>query len=325
MTRILILGGTRHVGRAAVEHALALGWEVTAVNRGIGRSLPDGVTFARADRTVPGDLERALAEAGAFDLVVDTWSRAPRIVQDSTRLLADRTPCYAYVSSISVYTWPWASQSDESEPVVDADPSADLTDYAADKRGSELAVLDAFGTDRCLLARAGLILGPYEQVGRLPWWLHRLAEGGEVIAPGPRERPLQYIDGRDLAAWLVEAPGRGARGTVNTVGPVGMTTMGDLLDTAVSVTGSTARLRWLTPEEVAEAGWQPWTELPIWTPPEGEWAAVHDVGTRRAAALGLTCRPMPRTVEDTWEWLQSEGYPETVFDGSVGSSPDAAR
>ena len=322
-TRLLVLGGTRHVGRAAVQHAVDAGWQVTTVNRGLERRAPEGVTFLRADRTVAGQLEQALAGAGDFDLVLDTWSRAPRIVHDSARLLADRAEAYAYVSSVSVYTWPWARQADETEPLVDGDPSAEATDYAADKRGAERAVLDAFGGERCLIARAGLILGPFEQVGRLPWWLRRLAEGGEVLAPGPAVRPLQYVDGRDLAAWLLESARSGVRGAVNTVGPAGMTTMGELLDVAVEVTGSSARLIWCTPEEVARAGLEPWTEVPIWAPPEGELAAIHDIGTARATALGLACRPLRETVADTWAWLQDEGYPPPVLDGTIGMT--AAR
>ena len=325
MTRVLVLGGTRHVGRAAIEHALGLGWDVTAVNRGLARPLPQPVHALTADRTAPGALREALAHAGEFDLVFDTWSQAPRIVQESARVLAGRAACYVYVSSASVYSWPWVRQADESEPLVDADPSADHTDYAADKRGAELAVLDSFGVDGSLLTRAGLILGPYEAVGRLPWWLHRLAVGGDVLAPGPPSRALQYVDGRDLAGWLLESALRGARGPVNSVGPPGITTMGELLDVAAEVTASSARLRWLTPAQVEDAGLQAWTELPIWAPPDGEDAAIHDIGTLRAAELGLVCRPVRQTVADTWAWILSEGYPDTVFAGSLGVDPERER
>ena len=325
MTRLLVLGGTRHVGRAAVEHAIGLGWDVTVVNRGLGRQVPAPARSLVADRTVPGELDETLSTAGDFDVVFDTWSQAPRIVRESSRLLADRTPAYVYVSSASVYAWPWTWDADESEPLVDADPAAEHTDYAADKRGAELAVLESFGDNRCLLARAGLILGPYEMVGRLPWWLHRIAAGGDVLAPGPASRPLQYVDGRDLAGWLLEAAVRGNRGPVNTVGPTGITTMGELLQTAVDVTGSAAQLRWLSADQVAEAGLEAWTELPIWAPPDGEDAAIHHIGTRRAGELGLTCRPVHDTVADTWAWIQAEGYPDTVFAGALGVDPQRER
>jgi hypothetical protein len=121
---------------------------------------------------------------------VDTWSGAPQAVRDAATLLVNRVGHYGYVSSRSVYRWPIPAGLDERGPVVEGDPtSPDHRDYAAAKRGGELAVLDAFG-ENALLARAGLILGPYEQVGRLPWWLRRLERGGRVLAPGPMGRPL---------------------------------------------------------------------------------------------------------------------------------------
>ncbi len=325
MTRVLVLGGTRHVGRAAVEHALGRDWDVTVVNRGTGRPEPSGVGVVRVDRTVDGALRRALDGLGDWDVVLDTWSGAPRVVQDSAAALADRTDAYAYISSVSVYEWPWSRQGDESAAVVAADPSSAGTDYAADKRGAEIAVLEAFGEQGCFIARAGLILGPYEVVGRLPWWLQQLSASDAVLVPGPPDRALQLIDGRDLAGWVLDASLGGARGAVNSVGPAGITTMGELVGAAAQVTGSTARLEWISPEDVLLAGLEPWTQLPIWAPPEGEMAAIHDVGIRRAAALGLTCRPVEQTVSDTWQWILSEGYPDSVLEGRVGMDPAARR
>ncbi|MEZ5095287.1 MAG: hypothetical protein R2731_03730 [Nocardioides sp.] len=160
-----------------------------------------------------------------------------------------------------------------------------------------------------LLARAGLILGPYEQIGRLPYWLERIAAGGRVPCPGPPDRPLQYVDGRDLAAWVLDAGARGLAGAFNTVSRPGHTTMGELLTLCREVTGSDACLVWLTPEDVEAAEVAPWTELPIWLPPTGEYAGLHDGDVSAAYAAGLTCRPTAETVADTWAWLQTEGVP----------------
>jgi len=309
MTRLLVLGGTRHVGRCVVENAVARGWQVTTVNRGTASLEPSGAWTLRADRLRPGDLERALAGHGPWDLVVDTWSGAPEPVVDSAALLAERADVYAYVSSVSVYAWPWPFGIDEQHPTVDVTAGVDDGDYAVCKRRSELAVIDRFGDSRCLLARAGLIVGPYEQVGRLPWWLRLVAGGGRIPAPGPPERPVQWIDGRDLADWLLSAAAGDGRGAVNTVGPAGMTTIGAVLQAAVDATGSDAVLDWLTPQQVADIGIEPWSELPIWTPPEGELASIHAIDTTRVQAMGLTCRPAEQTVADTWAWLKEEGYP----------------
>jgi nucleoside-diphosphate-sugar epimerase len=192
--------------------------------------------------------------------------------------------------------------------VVDGDPSDDSAlDYARAKRGSELAVLEFMSS--ALVARAGLILGPYEDVGRLPWWLRRIERGGRVLAPGPRDRPLQYIDARDLATWMLAAARRQLSGVFNTVSPPGHTTTGRLLDLCCQVTGSDAQLVWVSPEQVEAAGIAPWTEMPIWVPPTGEYAGLHNGNVKAALREGLRCRPTEETVADTWAWLQAEGDP----------------
>lgn len=306
--RLLVLGGTHHMGRSVVEAALARGDEVTTLTRGVSGAPVAGATPRYADRTDPVALRAALGNE-EWDVVVDTWAGAPRVVRDSARLLRDRVAHYVLISSRSVYRWPLPLGLDESAPVVDGDPDGtDERDYAAAKRGAELAVLDAFG-ERALLARAGLVLGPYEDVGRLPWWLFRLARGGPVLAPGPADRPLQYIDGRDLAGWLLQAASRGLGGAFNTVSAPGHTTMGELLTVARAVTGATAKLVWVESEAIAAAGIAGWTELPIWAPPTGELAALHAGDVSAALAAGLRCRPIEETVRDTWAWLRAEGQP----------------
>ena len=263
MTRTLVLGGTHFVGHAVVEAALTRGHDVTTLNRGTSGAPPAGAQARHADRTDPTALAAALGE-DSWDLVVDTWSGAPSVVRDSARVLSGRVGHYAYVSSRSVYEWPIPVGADERAPVVGAEPDGeDSQDYAVAKRGAELAVLPDFDGPS-LLARAGLILGPREDVGRLPWWLHRMAAGGPVPCPGPPDRPLQYIDARDLAGWMLDAGARGVTGAYNAVSRPGHTTMGELLDRCREVTGSRADLVWVTPEDVVAAGVAPWTELPIW-------------------------------------------------------------
>ncbi|WP_416967038.1 NAD-dependent epimerase/dehydratase family protein [Streptomyces sp. 4F14] len=311
--KLLVLGGTQFVGRAVVEAALARGWEVDVFNRG-SAGVPDGVRALAGDRTVAGGLS-ALA-TGTWDAVVDTWAREPRAVQDTARLLRGRAGRYAYVSTLSVYAWAPPAGYDEGARVVEGDPGAGLTDYARDKRGGELAVLESFGAEASVFARAGLILGPYENIGRLPWWLARIARGGAVLAPGPRELALQYIDARDLAAWVLGAVEGGVSGPANLVSPQGHATMGRLLDACVSVTGSSAELRWTDPERIVAAGIKPWTELPVWVPPGTDMHdALHAADVSRAVGTGLVCRPVEETVADTWAWLETLG-------GEVPRRPD---
>ncbi len=261
--RLLVLGGTEFVGRAVVEAALGRDWEVTVFHRG-RHEPPAGVRSLHGDRTAPDGLAALSEGDGAWDVVVDTWSAAPRAVHDAARLLRDRAERYVYVSSCSVYAWPRDAGYTENSPLVEgAFADAEQSDYARDKRGGELAAVDAFGADRSLLVRAGLILGPYENIGRLPWWLTRVARGGPVLAPGPRDLPVQYVDVRDLARWTLDAVEKRASGPYNLVGPAGHATMGTLLDACVEVTGAAAELRWTDPEVILDAGIEPWQHLPV--------------------------------------------------------------
>ncbi|MEO3796510.1 NAD-dependent epimerase/dehydratase family protein [Nonomuraea sp. B10E15] len=300
--RLLVLGGTEFVGRAVVEEARALGWEVTTFNRGTHDPVP-GVTALRGDRSAPDGLA-ALAH-GEWDTVIDTWSWSPSAVRDSASLLAGRAGHYVYVSSRSVHTFPAPFGADENAPVVTGSADDGDGDYAKNKAGAELAAVAAFG-DRALLARAGLILGPYENIGRLPWWLTRIARGGPVLAPEPRDLGVQYIDARDLAVWCLRAAEQGLGGAYNVVSPPGFTTMRELLETCVKVTGSDAELRWTPEARVLGAGIEPWTDLPIWLTGELH-DFMHGADVSRAVAAGLRVRPVEETVADTWAWLRSIG------------------
>jgi len=308
--KLLVLGGTQFVGRAVVVDALERGWQVDAVNRGETAPLPPGARHLSADRTDPAQLRAALGD-GTWDLVVDTWARAPRVVQLSTQVLSGRVGRAGYVSSISVYVDGRPPGGDESWATVDADPAADVTDYAADKRGGELAVLGAFPD--AILARAGMILGPHENIGRLPWWLTRIARGGRVVAPGRPGRTIQYVDVRDLARWLLDGLAGEVAGPVDIVRPTGQVSISQLLESVRAVTGSSAELVWVPQEAIEQSGARPWTELPCWVPEGGEFDGFMESDASRAQSTGLQPRPVEQTVAETWEWLQRE--PMTDFRG----------
>ncbi|MEU4995139.1 NAD-dependent epimerase/dehydratase family protein [Streptomyces sp. NPDC021622] len=305
--RLLMLGGTEFVGRAVVDAALARGWDVTVFHRG-RHEAPAGVTSLHGDRTADDGLAALSASDAEWDVVVDTWSGAPSAVRDAARVLAGRAGRYVYVSSGSVYRYPGVAGSDESYPLVEGDPDAQSVAYAEDKRGGELAAVAEFGAERVVLARAGLILGPYENIGRLPWWLNRVALGGPVLAPGPRESDIQYIDVRDLAEWVLDAGFAGLHGPYNIVSPIAHTTMGEFLEACVAVAGADdVELRWTEPSVIADAGIEPWMELPVWLPPGELHDTMHRTSTEKAVAAGLRARPVAQTVADTWEWLRSIG------------------
>ena len=301
--KVLVLGGTDFVGPAVVGASLARGDEVTIFHRGQTGSAPDGVRVIHGDRTNPDELGALTRER--WDIVVDTWSRAPQVVQTAARALEQHARRYLYISTISVYTGAHEGVITEASPTVEARPDAGATDYAADKRGAELAIEEIFGSDRCLLARPGLILGPRENIGRLPWWLRRIARGGDVLAPGPRDLAVQYIDARDLAAFAIDTALHGA---VNVLSRPGHTTMADLLALCHEVTGSAASFTWVDAEFLLAHEVTPWTELPVWVPPVGDMASFYSCDSSLALRSGLTCRSARETVQDTWSWLRD--HPE---------------
>ena len=221
-----------------------------------------------------------------------------------------------------MYQAPPPADADETAPTVD--PGSDDADYAGLKAGGEAAVKAVFGHD-ALIARAGLVLGPGEDIGRLPWWLHRAARGAEMLAPGPPDLPLQLVDVRDLAAWLLDRTAERTGGTFNAVSRPAHTTMGEILDACVAVTGGHATLRWINPEPILAAGVTPWNDLPLWIPDGHEYRWLHTARADRAYAAGLQCRPAVETVADTWEWLRRVGQPPTragrPHRGPVGLDP----
>lgn len=319
--RLLVLGGTRFVGRVVVETALERGWEVTVLNRGT-QPCPSGAVAVEGDRTRPGAL--AQLGPGDWDLVVDTWSWGAGPVREAAEQLTDRIGHYVYVSSRSVHPIPTAAGADETAATVTPDDAPDA-DYGPAKAASERALVDVLG-ERALLARAGLILGRYEDVGRLPWWLARIRTGGPVLAPGPPALALQYIDVRDLASWLLDAGVAKLAGPFNTVGPPGHATMHELLEACVHATGTDAELVWAEPAVLDDAGVAPWTELPIWLPPGPLHDTMHGADVTAAVRHGLRCRPIADTVADTWAWMRSSSHlPQRDDRPAVGLAPARER
>ncbi|NUU21351.1 MAG: NAD-dependent epimerase/dehydratase family protein [Streptomycetaceae bacterium] len=316
---ILVIGGSVFLGRTIVEAALARGHAVTTFNRGrTGTDVP-GARAVRGDREDAGDLAR-LAAQGPWDAVIDVCGFTPSVVGEAVRALDGRAGAYAFVSSVSAYRdWPEAP-IDERSPRFPCAPTATEGDYGSLKAGCERAVERDFG-GRTLVVQPGLILGPYENVGRLPWWLRRIAAGGEVLAPGAPDRPMQVVDARDIAAFTLDRLEAGAEGRYVVSGAPANTTMGRWLADCVEVTGSGAELVWVDDDFLLARGVGPWDELPLWTPPTEEFAGVWAPDSSKAAAAGLVCRPVRETVADTWAWLVGEGVPDKL-PRYRGHSPD---
>jgi 2'-hydroxyisoflavone reductase len=300
--KLLVLGGTKFLGRHAVDAALAGGHEVTIFTR--GQTNPE--LFPEAEH-LHGDRDGELdALAGrTWDGVVDTSGYVPRIVRQSAELLRDAVGRYVFVSSISVY-------ADFSGPITEATPVAELEDpdteeilesYGALKAACERVVEEAYG-DRSARVRAGLIVGPYDPTDRFTYWPRRIAAGGDVLGPGEPGAPVQFVDARDLAAWLVRLALGGPGGVFNASGPAEPLTFAELLDRARVAIGSDANVVWTEEQRVLDAGVQPWTELPLWLPGI-DYAGMARADISRAVDAGLRFRPVEETVLDTLAWDRS--------------------
>lgn len=296
--RLLVLGGTKFLGRAAVEAALERGHEVTLFNR--GRTNPE--LFPEAERLVGdrgGDL--SALEGREWDAVIDPSGYVPRIVRASADLLAETVGHYVFVSSISVYA-DHSGPAREDDALAELDPDhsvdelrSDYANYGPLKALCEQTVADVF-PGRHANVRAGLIVGPHDPTGRFTYWPHRVARGGDVVAPAPPDRKIQFVDVRDLGGWLVDLAERRVVGTYNATHPG--QPWGDLLDACRDVSRSDARIVWVPDEFLVEQGVGEWMELPLWVQ-DPEWRGMHLADVTRALDVGLTFRPLAETVRGT--------------------------
>jgi 2'-hydroxyisoflavone reductase len=308
--RMLVLGGTRFVGYAVLEAAVRAGWDATSFSRGVSGLPPTGVRVVQGDRLERRDLAR-LADDGPWDAVVDTSGFVPRDVLMACEYLRPVTTQYVFISTVSVYRgWPRDPLSESSEVLfcpADAGPEygEDVEDgptkYGYQKSGCELAVTGSFGPENCTILRPGVVLGPREYVGRLPWWLSRVARGGRVLAPGDPSRPIQPVDVRDLADFVLLAVTRSIAGTYNVAAPRNQETFGDLLHACADATGSHPEFHWIPDGKLLDAGIRQWSELPLWRVFPGVW----QVDSSAAQEQGLSCRSLAETVADTWAWMRS--------------------
>ncbi len=299
--KLLILGGTRFVGRHLTETALARGHEVTLFHRGkTGADLFPEVERLKGDRS--GDLG-ALA-GGRWDAVIDTCGYLPRVVRASAERLK-AVNLYVFISSISVY-------ADTSKPgLSEKDALGELEKTTEEVTGETYGPLKALCQHaaeevmpgRVLVVRPGLIVGPYDPTDRFTYWPWRVSLGGEILAPGHPEAGVQFIDARDLAEWIVRMVERGRTGAYNATGPAEALSMGRFLATCKAVAGSQAEFIWASEGFLKAEGVKAFMEMPLWVPEEA--AAFRAVDCRKAIAEGLRFRPLEKTVRDTLIWDRS--------------------
>ncbi len=312
---LLLLGGTRFLGRAVVDAALARGHQVTLFTRG---KLPNpwgsAVTMLAGNRDPAVAPGLAALDKGSWDAVIDTSGYVPRIVGASAQKLRERVGRYLFVSSISVYADMSRPGVDESAPVgVLDDPASEEIGkfYGPLKAACEAVVRDAFGARACIV-RPGLIVGPHDPTDRYGYWVARFVHpqllgerGPDAVVPAPASAWFQVIDVRDLATWMVELALDGAEGTFNACGPTREATFGDFIAACVKAGGAAApQPLWVDEAVLLEHKVEPWTGLPMWLPMTiGDSGGFAQVDSGKAQAAGLRARPVAATIADTAAWL----------------------
>jgi 2'-hydroxyisoflavone reductase len=301
-----MLGGTGFLGPQTVEAALRRGHKVTLFNRGKTRpGLFPELEKLHGDRD-KDDL-KAL-EGRKWDAVVDTSANVPRWVRKAAEVLGSNISHYVYISSVSVYSDLSKPGADETAPVSTIDDPAtekiDARTYGALKALSEKAAETAM-PGKVTVVRPGLIVGPEDPSDRFTYWPVRVARGGEVLAPGSAEDPVQLIDVRDLGEFLVRLIGQRSIGVFNALGPDRSLSMGDMLGACKEASRSNAVFTWADAEFLQKQGVQAWSDMPAWVPSSGETAGFAKVSNARALKAGLTFRPIGDTAKATLDWFQT--------------------
>ena len=307
--RLLVLGGTRFVGRALVETALERGHEVTLFNRGVTNpDLFPNVAKIHGDRT--HDLSSLAGQE--WDAVVDVAAYSPRVARLSVDALRESVERYAFVSSVSVYADQSVPQVEDAPVEVLADPEDTSPESYGARKASCEAIVEAGFAARATIVRPGLIVGPHDPTDRFSYWPKRLVRGGRVLAPGDPHDPLQFVDVRDLADFLLRLLEDDRPGTFNATGRI--ISFGAFLDACQRVTGGDAELVWISSARLLAAGLDPWMGVPLWIAAPG-WEAANEVPIERALAAGLTFSSLAETIragldDDTLPTLEVGLTPE---------------
>jgi 2'-hydroxyisoflavone reductase len=301
--RLLIIGGTRFAGRHLVEAALTRGHILTLFNR--GQSNPDlfpQIEQLHGDRTE----DLTLLRDRSWDAVIDTSGYVPRHVRRSAEALVGQTDRYVFISTVSVYAEDNPRGMDENSPLAKMKDETveEVTGetYGGLKVLCEKAVEEVYA-DRALIIRPGLIVGPHDPTDRFTYWPVRIAQGGEVLAPGNPDQPVQIIDGHDMAQWIIKLVEEKQSGIFNAVGPDYALTTRTMLEACVAVCNPQAQLTWVSEEFLLAHKVEPWSEMPVWVP-EKE-CAFDTCSNARAIAAGLKFRPIEETIRDTLAWAKT--------------------
>ncbi len=298
--KILILGGTNFLGPHLVEEMQSRGHEITLFNRGT-----QNPSFFPDVEQLHGNRENDLSalEGRKWDAIIDTCGYIPRIVEVSSRVLKDATKHYTFISSISAYENFHHIGIDETYPLaqLDVPDKEEITEktYGALKAGCE-QVIQSYFSDRALIVRPGLIVGPYDHTDRFTYWPVRIKEGGIVLAPGNPRQNVQFIDVRDLACWIIDMIEKQATGIFNATGQ--KMTFETFLAECQEVSKTAVNVEWVSEDFLLEHKVQDWTELPLWVSKERNMPGFLSINIDKAVSAGLKFRPLSETIAATLDW-----------------------
>ncbi|MEH7505931.1 NAD-dependent epimerase/dehydratase family protein [Neobacillus drentensis] len=331
--KILVLGGSRFLGRTFVEEALRRNNEVTIFNRGIQNPGIKDVEVLAGNRF--GNL-KALQNR-YWDVVLDTSGFIPYTVQNTTNLLKDRVKHYTFISSISVYQ-NWIQENlDEKYPTLEIsleeanklsmDADGPIYEYYGHFKALCEQIAEKNMPGRVLNVRAGQLIGPNDYTDRIPYWIHRIAKGGKVLVPGNQNRRVQVIDNKDLSNWILDMEEKGLTGTFNATGPDYPLTIKGFIDACIQVTGSNAEVVWADEKFLLDQKVAPWTEMPLWVPenfplmPETEepWKGAFSINVDKAIQSGLTFRSLEESIVDIFEWVKTRDLTEDEWKSGIRS------
>lgn len=313
--KILILGGTGFTGPFQVKYAVSRGHQVTVFNRGRTHPgiLPKEVEQLIGDRN--GQLDAL--KGRKWDVVIDIPTTLPVWVRDAAQILKGNVDRYVFVSTISVYSDVSKPGSDETAPLLKYEGADAMKETSETLRKSNFglygplkalseAEAEKWFPGKALIVRPGLIVGPGDESDRFTYWPVRVERGGEVLAPGNPSDPVQFIDARDLAEWIIRMAEQGTVGAFNAVGPKDKLGIGSMLDQIKAATKSNAQFTWADADFLAEQKIRPWADMPVWVPPRGEETGFATISTKKALAKGLTFRTIADTTQATLEWFHQQ-------------------
>ncbi|MBA2734298.1 MAG: SDR family oxidoreductase [Acidobacteria bacterium] len=332
--KLLILGGTRFIGRHLVAAALANNHEVTLFNRGNHPSALTGVETIHGNRNT----DLAKLQNRRWDAVIDTCGFLPGAVRASAEALSDSVDRYVFISSLSVYADVSVPGTDETAPVatltdeqlkkaeaIDSSGQVSAVNYGEMYGGLKAlceGVAEEVLPSRVLIIRPGLIVGSHDYTDRFTYWVARIARGGEVLAPGRPHRYVQLIDAQDLAGWIVKMVESKENGIFNATGLPSELTFVRMLEECQTVSGSDASLTWVSEDFLEREKVAAWSEMPLWLPEDNpKLKGFMFVNCDKAANSGLHFRPLSETIQDTLSWRE-KNFPNEELKAGINSDKE---